>query len=297
MLNFRLIRHLFLFLAVAEELHFGRAAKRLGMSQPPLSEQIRVLENALRVKLFVRTPKGVQLTPVGSAILPAVRRFADQLEKLESAVREAVAGRTGVLTIGAIASSMLDYLPALVERIKTAHPQLTISVKEIDSVEAIPALEAGDIDLAFARLEGDPSPSIRSIPMVEDRLAVALPHSHKMAAARRVRLGQLAEEDFVMFSRRLSPIYFDNVTAACRANGFSPRILHEVRSVASQVAFVSCGQGVALVPYSLRKLAPENVAVLPLKEEIRVITTAMAWSATGDNELVQTILSDLGISA
>ncbi|OWT57448.1 LysR substrate-binding domain-containing protein [Candidimonas nitroreducens] len=295
MVNFRLIRHLFLFLAVAEELHFGRAAKRLGMSQPPLSEQIRVLENALRVRLFVRTPKGVQLTPVGTAILPAVSRFAEQLERLESAVREAVAGRTGVLTIGAIASSMLDYLPPLVERIKAAHPQLTISVKEIDSAEAVPALEAGDIDLAFARLEGDPSPTIRSIPMVEDRLAVALPRGHGMAASENVKLGQLAEEDFVMFSRRLSPIYFDNVTAACRANGFSPRILHEVRSVASQIAFVSCGQGVALVPYSLRKLAPQNVAVRPLKEEIRVVTTAMAWSAVGDNALVQTILSDLGI--
>lgn len=296
MLNFRLIRHLFLFLVVAEEQHFGRAAKRLGMSQPPLSEQIKILESTLRVKLFDRTARGAQLTPIGAAVLPAVRRFADQLDRLESAVHEAIAGRTGLLTIGAIASAMLEYLPPFVQRIKAAHPQLTVSIREIDSVEAVPALEAGDLDLAFARLEGELSPTIRSIPMVEDRLAVALPQGHEMTKLRQVRLGQLAQEDFVMFSRRLSPVYFDNVISACRSQGFSPRILHEVRSVTSQIAFVSCGQGIALVPFSLRKLAPENVIVRQLKEHIRVVTTAMAWSATGGNALVRSILSDLGIT-
>jgi len=295
MLNFRLIRQLFLFIVVAEEQHFGRAAKRLGMSQPPLSAQIKILENALRVKLFERTPRGAQLTPVGAAILPAVRKFADQLDRLESAVHEAIAGRTGFLTIGAIASAMLEYLPPFVERIKASHPQLTISIREIDSVEAVPALESGDLDLAFARLEGDLSPTIRSIPMVEDRLAVALPRGHKMSNLHYVPLGQLAQEDFVMFSRRLSPVYFDNVISACRSQGFSPRILHDVLSVMSQIAFVSCGQGIALVPFSLSKLAPGNVVVRRLKEHIRVVTTAMAWSATGDNVLVRSILKDLGV--
>src|SRR5690348_11075419 len=132
MLNFRLIRHLYLFLAVAEELHFGRAAKRLGMSQPPLSAQIKTLETALQAQLFTRTGKGVQLTPVGAAVLPAVRKFVDDLEQLESAVREAVAGRTGVVTIGAITSSMLECLPDLIRRIRVSHPDIAISVREID---------------------------------------------------------------------------------------------------------------------------------------------------------------------
>lgn len=152
MINFRLIRHLWLFLAVAEEQNFGRAAKRLGMSQPPLSEQIQVLEQALKVKLFERSRRGAKLTPVGAAILPAVRKFAEQLERLELAVEEALGGQSGMLTIGAISTAMFDVLPGLIEQLKEAYPHLTVSVREIDSVEAVPALEAGDIDLAFARL-------------------------------------------------------------------------------------------------------------------------------------------------
>lgn len=291
MLNFRLIRHLWLFLAVAEEQHFGRAAKRLGMSQPPLTEQIQALEQALKVKLFERNRRGAQLTPTGAAILPAVRKFADQLERLELAVREAVAGWTGTLTIGAITSAMLEDLPPLVERLKADYPQLTVSVKEIDSVEAIPALEAGDIDLAFARLEGDLGTTIQSLPVAQDRLAVALPKSHAMAERPRIRLAALAQEDFVMFSRRVSPVYFDSLTASCRANGFSPRILHEVRSVASQIAFVSCGQGIALVPSTLEKLAPSNVVLRPLKEKVKVVTTAIAWSTARSNPLVEAVVA------
>ena len=140
MINFRLIRHLWLFLAVAEEQNFGRAAKRLGMTQPPLTEQIQILEQALKVKLFERSRRGARLTPVGAAILPAVRKFADQLERLELAVEDALAGHQGMLTIGAISSAMFDVLPGALERFKQEHPQVTVAVREIDSVEAVPAL-------------------------------------------------------------------------------------------------------------------------------------------------------------
>ncbi len=294
MINFRLIRHLWLFLAVAEEQHFGRAARRLDMSQPPLTEQIQALEQALKVKLFERSRRGAQLTPVGAAILPAVRKFADQLERLELSVREAVAGRSGVLTIGAISSAMVDVLPPLIERIKSDYPQLTVSVTEIDSAEAIPALETGDIDLAFARLEGELGATVRSLPLEQDRLAVAMPKTHARAASARIRLASLADEDFVMFSRHVSPVYFDSLVASCRSNGFSPRIVHEVRSVASQVAFVGCGQGIALVPASLKKLAPENVVFRPLKENLSVVTTAMAWSTARENPLIEAVVAMVG---
>jgi DNA-binding transcriptional LysR family regulator len=294
MINFRLIRHLWLFLAVAEEQHFGRAARRLDMSQPPLTEQIQALEQALKVKLFERSRRGAQLTPVGAAILPAVRKFADQLERLELAVREAVAGKSGVLTIGAISSAMVDVLPPLIERLKADYPQLTVSVREIDSVEAIPALEAGDIDLAFARLEGELRATVASLPLKEDRLMVAMPRMHALAASSRIRLASLANEEFVMFSRQVSPVYFDSLVASCRSNGFSPRIVHEVRSVASQVAFVGCGQGIALVPASLKKLAPENVVFRPLKENLSVVTTAMAWSTVRENPLIEAVLAIVG---
>jgi DNA-binding transcriptional LysR family regulator len=290
MINFRLIRHLWLFLAVAEEQNFGRAAKRLGMSQPPLSEQIQVLEQALKVKLFDRSRRGAKLTPVGAAILPAVRKFADQLERLELAVEEAVAGQSGMLTIGAISTAMFDVLPDLIEQLKSDYPHLTVSVREIDSVEAIPALEAGDIDLAFARLDGDLGPSIKSLPLTQDRLVVALPSDHSLAGRTRISLSSLATEPLVMFSRKVSPVYFDNLIATCRASGFSPRVLHEVRSVASQIAFVSCGQGIALVPASLKKLAPDNVVFRALSQKLNVVTTAVAWNADRPNPLVEELV-------
>jgi DNA-binding transcriptional LysR family regulator len=294
MVNFRLIRHLWLFLAVAQEGHFGRAAKRLNMSQPPLTEQIQVLEQALKVKLFDRSRKGTRLTPVGAAILPAVLKFAEQLERLEFAVQEAVDGHSGLLTIGAITSAMVDVLPPLVARLKVEYPGLTISVREIDSAEAVPALFAGDVDLAFARLEGDLGESIESIPLKQDRLAVAMPAEHPLASAARVRLSALSNESFVMFSRQVSPVYFDSLIAACRESGFSPRILHHVRSVASQVAFVACGQGIALVPESLRSLAPENVVFRPLKENVNVVTIAVAWSTERESPLVASVIGTLG---
>ncbi|MGY2372895.1 LysR family transcriptional regulator [Pseudomonas sp. SDO524_S393] len=291
MINFRLIRHLWLFLAVAEEQNFGRAAKRLGMSQPPLSEQIQVLEQALKVTLFERSRRGARLTPVGAAILPAVRKFAEQLERLELAVEEAVAGQSGMLTIGAISTAMFDVLPGLIDRLKQQYPHLTVSVREIDSVEAVPALEAGDIDLAFARLDGDLGPAIHSLPLREDRLMVALPSDHPLAARSRISLSSLASEPLVMFSRKVSPVYFDNLIATCRASGFSPRVLHEVRSVASQIAFVSCGQGIALVPASLKKLAPDNVVLRALSQKLHVVTTAVAWNSERPNPLVTELVA------
>ena len=293
MINFRLIRHLWLFLAVAEERNFGRAAKRLGMSQPPLTEQIQTLEQSLKVKLFERSRRGTKLTPEGAAILPAVKKFAEQLGRLELAVREAASGQRSVLTVGAITSAMVEVLPSLIEKMKATYPDVTISMREIDSVEAVPLLQSGDIDLAFARLEGDLGAGITSIPLREDRLAVALPQLHPYAKRSRIRLASLAGEDFVMFYRRVSPGYFDSLLTACRSAGFSPRIVHEVSSLASQIAFVGCGQGLALIPYAMKKFAPDTVVVRHLTEKISVVTTAVAWKTARENPLLKAAVATL----
>lgn len=291
MINFRLVRHLWLFLAVAEEQHFGRAAKRLNMTQPPLTEQIQILEQSLKVKLFERSRRGTKLTPAGAAILPAVRKFAEQLERLELAVREAAAGQRSVLTVGAISTAMVEVLPSLIAKMKVSHPDVTISMREIDSVQAVPLLQSGDIDVAFARLEGELGSGIESLPLREDRLAVALPKEHPLAQRTRVRLALLAQEDFVMFYRHVSPSYFDSLVSACRNAGFSPRVVHEVSSVASQIAFVGCGQGVALIPSAMKKMAHERCVVRPLTEKLSVITTAVAWNQTRGNPLVEAAIA------
>ena len=213
------------------------------------------------------------------------------MERLELAVEEAVAGQSGVLTIGAISTAMFDVLPGLIEHLKTDYPHLTVSVREIDSVEAIPALESSDIDLAFARLDGDLGLSIKSLPLLEDRLVVAMAADHPLASRSRISLSSLANEPLVMFARKVSPVYFDNLIATCKASGFSPRVLHEVRSVASQIAFVSYGQGIALVPASMKKMAPANVVFRPLSQRLNVVTTAVAWNAERPNPLIDEIIA------
>lgn len=172
-IDFRLIRQLWMFLAVAEEQHFGRAAQRLNMSQPPLTEQIKVLEQSLKLQLFNRSRQGTQLSAAGAAILPAVRQFAGQVEQLERVVREVAAGQTGVLNVGAITSAMLETVPPILDALKRAHPHLSVFVKEIDSVDAVPQLEAGELDLAFVRVDGEVGGIIATLPLAEDRLAVA----------------------------------------------------------------------------------------------------------------------------
>jgi len=285
-IDHRLIRQLWMFLAVAQEQNFGRAAARLAMSQPPLTEQIKLLEHSLRLKLFDRSRRGTKLSPAGAAILPAVQQFARQVEHLERVVREVAAGQSGVLHVGAITSAMLDTVPPLLKHLRQTYPQLTVFVREIDSVDAIAGLEAGELDLAFARLDGEVGNGIATIPLTQDRLAVALPAGHALACRARVRLRTLGSEQLVMSSRQVSPVYFDLLASVCRTHGFAPRVLHEVRSVASQIAYVSCGQGVALVPASMRKLAPANVVIRPLYEKVMVTTAAAVWNVNRHHPMV-----------
>ncbi|CAM2155693.1 LysR family transcriptional regulator [Pararobbsia alpina] len=293
-IDFRLIRQLWMFLAVAEEQHFGRAAKRLNMSQPPLTEQIKVLEQSLNLRLFERSRQGTKLSPAGAAILPAVRQFAGQAERLEQVVREIASGQSGVLRIGAITSSMLDIVPSLLSALRKSYPQVTMLVQEIDTVEGMPSLERGDLDLALVRLDGDEDYGMATMPLTEERLAVALPKDHVQAMESRVKIRALADEQFVMSARQVNPLYFDRLTAICRSHGFSPRVLREVRSIASQIAYVSCGQGVALVPASTQRLAPDNVVFRLLRERIMVRTAALAWNPHRHHPLVDFAVSWLG---
>jgi DNA-binding transcriptional LysR family regulator len=196
-----------------------------------------------------------------------------------------------VFRVGAITSAMLETVPGFLAQMRCRHPGLTVFIREIDSVEAIPLLESGEIDLAFVRLDGPVVSGIGTFPLKQDQLAVAMPAGHPFAAMPRIRMASLASEDLVFSARRVSPVYFDMLVATCRDYGFAPRILHEVRSVASQIAYVSCGQGLALVPYSLKQLAPDGVVVRPLKERVKVVTAAAAWLQDHHNSLVYDAIS------
>lgn len=284
-----MIKQLWMYLAVAEEVHFGRAATRLGISQPSLTEQIKILEHTLKIQLFERSRRGTQLTPAGSALLPAVQSFMHQVDTLENTVHEIIDGKTGILQIGAITASMLETIPPLLDMLAIHYPEITVYVKEIDSSEAIHSLQTGELDVAFVRLDEMTNSGVETKILSEDVLGVALPLDHKLNNSSPVSIYELISENFVMSSRRVSPVYFDRLVSICRKHGFSPRIQHEVKSISSQIAYVGCGQGIALVPMGMSKLVPKNVIVKPLSENVTIVTSAMAWNNQRHNPMVSLV--------
>lgn len=277
MIDFRLLRRFWYFLAVAEEGHFGKAAKRLGMSQPPLSQQIQLLEQLLGVRLFDRSHQPVRLTREGAAILGPVQQFMEHAQRLQTAVLEARQGRSDIITIGAINSALFDIMPRLIRATKQRYPHLSMAVSEMKSAEALAALQNGEIDIAFARID-DHISGLEVRPIVQDHLVLVLPTDHRLTAMASVSLTELADESLVLFPRRASPSYFDQITSACRAAGFSPRVDFEISSVVSQIAYVGCGIGVGMVPSRSMRFGGSDVVFRSLVESIEVVSIAAAWN-------------------
>lgn len=276
MIDVRLFRQLWSFLAVAEEGHFGRAAKLLGISQPPLTQQIQTLERSLGVRLFDRSRRGAALTREGTAILPAVQRFAEQLGYLETQVRGAKEGKTRFVKVGAITSTFYEVLPKVLRTLQDEQPNVTSSFVEIHSYDALNLIRSGEIDVAFSRLSRSEG-SIQVVPFAMSDLVVAVPAGHPLASADQVPIEALADEPLVQVRRRLCPPLFDRFISACSEAGFSPWIAYEVNSDASQLAFVSCGLGIAVVPGNAVQVSTPSVVLRPFTNPIEVVTFSIAW--------------------
>jgi DNA-binding transcriptional LysR family regulator len=278
-MDFRLVRRLGHFLAVAEEGHFGRAAARLGISQPPLTAQIQALERELGVQLLERTGKGARPTREGEALLPLARRMAEEAGQIESLARELRAGRHAPVALACVTSALFDYLPPLVRALQSARPSSAINVREMDTADAVEALRRGEVDLALLRLERDRAP-IRLRSLGRDVLAAALPLEHPLAqSAAPLPLAALADEPMLVLPRGISPAYSDAMVAACREAGFTPRAVREVGSAMAQLGFVAAGLGVALVSAGMARLRPPGVAFRSLEGPIQAVGVALAWNA------------------
>jgi DNA-binding transcriptional LysR family regulator len=289
-MDFRLIRRLGHFLAVAEEGHFGRAAARLGISQPPLTAQIQLLERELGVKLLERSGKGARPTREGEALLPLARRIAGNAADLESLARELRMGHHAPVAIACVTSALFDYLPPIVRAMQAARPEAAIGVREMDTAEALEALRRGEVDLALLRSDRDRAP-IKLRPLGEDRLAAALPEGHPiLRGPDPLPLSALAEAPMLMLPRAISPAYSDAMTAACHAAGFTPRVVREVGSAMAQLGFVAAGLGVALVSEGMARLNPPGVAFRILAGPIRGVGVALAWNAERENEATRLAL-------
>jgi DNA-binding transcriptional LysR family regulator len=284
MIDFRLLRHFSYFVAVAEERHFGKAAKRLGMSQPPLSQQIQLLEKSLGVKLFERSPQGVRLTRQGTEILGPVQRFLEHAQRLQLAVLDAREGRNTSITVGAVNAALYDILPKVTRIAKQRYPDLSLSVSEMDSASALAAVQNGEIDIALARFDQD----IRGLeirPILKDPLV-----DHPLTKRNRISLADIADENLVMSPRRLSPNFFDQIVGAFRELGLTPRVTHDVRSVVSQIAFVGCQNAIGMVPSRSMRFGGDHVVFRPLVEKIEVVTIAAAWDPSRRKDVVPSIV-------
>ena len=264
------------FIAVAEELHFGRAAERLRMSQPPLSQAIRQLERQLGAHLLERTSRTVALTDTGTTFLQHCRTLVAVAERAQSAATQAHAGMIGTLTIGAVTSAFTQPLPEILARFRSSRPHVELRVHELDTHRGIQALLHHQLDIAVIR-HNRPERRLRTDPLRRDHLVLAIPEHHPLASHRAsaVELAQLADEPWVWLRRTISPGYHDELLTACRRAGFSPDARHEANSIQSQIAMVACGLGVTLVPHTSTHSTPPGVTFLELRHPVHLVELSM----------------------
>lgn len=271
-------RHVRYFIAVAEELNFGRAAARLHMAQPPLSAQIQALEKELGVKLFDRTGRGTTLTREGEVFLLEARQITDQVSRARRAVNQTAAGDLGRLRVGGIPYAFREELPAVVPRFRRENPNIVFDLRESGTQESIEALLAGTLDVAFVR-EGDPVEGLETIPMRTGRFEAIVPASHRLAGIGPIDVADLAFEPFVVTSRHISPYYYDQTLSALATAGVTPRTVIEATSIQAQIGYVACGMGVSLVPSSGMTRNSKYVAWVPLTQSIVSTEVAVAWAS------------------
>jgi len=257
------LRALRCFLAVAEELHFGRAADRIGVTQPSLSQQIARLERELDTLLFTRTSRQVRLTAAGAALAPGARRALTEAERAGHAAREAATGASGELVIGAIGSALNGVLPLLVRAFAARSPGVAVDFRQLDTAEQLAALQDHRLDAGFIR-SAEPLPGLAITALLSEPLVAVLPAEHPLAALAQVPLAALAAEPFVLWPRQASIGFHDELIAACRQLGFSPQLRYEARGAETLLALIAAGLGVSVQPEPYRNLARAGVAFRPL---------------------------------
>jgi DNA-binding transcriptional LysR family regulator len=283
------LRHLRYFVAVAEELNFGRAAERLHIAQPPLSRQIRDLERELGTPLFERVPKGVALTAAGRAFLPEARLTLAQAERAQRTAQRAARGEVGRLRIGFVeAASYSGVLPEVLGFFRMHLPSIGLSLFEMDSMELqVEAFREGRIDLGL--MHGAPPDADRWLKVESvyaEPLVAAVPETHRLASRTRVALADFAEEPFLLFPRHVGPAMYDDIIARCRAAGFSPRVVQTVAGWHTLAGLVGAGVGVTFIPRSLTRPGRPDVKHPAVKGLDVQMEISAAWKL-GDRSPVR----------
>lgn len=287
------LRHLRYFRAVAEELHFGRAAERLHIAQPPLSQQIRQLEDELGVTLLVRSTRRVELTAAGEAYLHRAIAILDAVDAAGQQAQRIAEGQQGTLAIGCVGSATYSLLPPLVRTLREELPGLDVSVRgEMLAPAQIAALTSGEIDLGLLR-----PPVTGSELVVEtvrrDRLIAALPEGHPLAGGDSVAIGELRDAEFIAHAGHGRSVMNGVLISICARAGFVPQIHHEVEETSTLVTLVAAGLGVAIVPEATAALGLAGVRYLPLVPRAPEVDLAVARLATDPSSMIEQVLGVL----
>ncbi|RMX04284.1 LysR family transcriptional regulator [Corticibacter populi] len=283
------LRHLRYFIALAEELHFGRAAQRLAISQPPLSVAIRQLEEDMGARLFERNSKEVRLTAAGEHLLPRAHQLLADTKEIAAEVRGVAQGQGGHLRVGFVASSIYRGLPQALQQFQRQHPQVRLDITELNTSEQVTAISAGRLD--FGLVHGSHLPgNLHSSLLVKEPFLCCLPAGHPLARQDPIDLRSLEGERLILFSRSASPLYHEQVLGLLRSAGVEPEHLHEVRHWLTVVALVSRGLGVALVPYAMRRTRLPGTVFLPLAGRHPPSATLAIWRKGPANPLIEVLL-------
>lgn len=274
-------RHIRYFVAVAEEFSFTRAAKRLGIAQPPLSQQIKQLEDYIGAKLFQRAKRGVTLTNAGTAFLDHAYRILRAAEEAALSAKRIHNGESGHLTVGYMDYTSYTFLPPLIRMFRDAHPSVGVTLRHFYNTESTAAVSSQIVDVSLLRTVREQS-DLSSLKVAAEPFVVALPEHHSLAKRKRISISSLENEPFIMCPRELDDRYFNLIISFCSAAGFTPTIVQEALQIHAAVGLVSAGLGVALVPASVRRMQLKGVVYRSLIERSPPVELWAIWR-TNDN--------------
>ncbi|HZW23552.1 LysR substrate-binding domain-containing protein [Noviherbaspirillum sp.] len=287
------LRQLRYFVAVAEERHFGRAAARLHMTQPPLSQTIQSLEAALGTPLFERTKRSVSLTPAGAALLPEARRILQQAAALPDLARRAASGESGLLSLSFVSTADYSVLPPLLREFRERYPQVQIDLREATTDVQLEDLMQGRIDagLLIPPLHDKARAELDYMTVLSEPLVLAAPQGLKgLRGKNSVALKSVAEMPLIIFPRRIAPAFHDAIVGCFRDAGLTPRIGQEAIQMQTIVGLVSAGMGIALVPQSVSNLQRPGVEYRALSDRTALFETGLAWRRDNASPVLHTFL-------
>lgn len=287
------LSHLRCFVAVAEELHFGRAAQRLNITQPPLSRQIQLLEHALDVRLLERSSRSVRLTRAGHNFLPEARRLLRLAEGAALAARRTARGEEGMITLGFTAASGYDFLPRLIKHFRSEAPGIDLVLKEMVSTDQFESLAAGQIDVGLVRPTFNRR-ELQSLCVVREPLLLAAPEDHPLAAATEIKPAHLDRQPIVTYSPYEARYFYDLVATLFASAAITPHYVQHISQVHSILGLVKAGIGLALVPRAARNLNFAGVVLRPVAMETpSVVELHAIWRPTNANPAIALLRNTL----